>query len=55
MPIGLYMGSRLLTLPADKKRRIFPEGEKKKTIAKIVIPTILLILGGLFFLGIGMM
>ena len=34
---------------------IFPKGRRKKTIAKIVIPTILLILGGLFFLGIGMM
>ena len=54
MPIGLYMGSRLL-MYQQTKAKDFPEGEKKKTIAKIVIPTILLILGGLFFLGIGMM
>lgn len=48
MPIGLYMGSRLLMYQQTKSEGFFPEGEKKKTIAKIVIPTILLILGGLF-------
>mgnify|MGYP002228753945 FL=1 len=34
MPIGLYMGSRLLMYQQDKKRRIFPEGEKKKDHCK---------------------
>ena len=55
MPIGLYMGSRLLTYQQTKSEGFFPKERRKKTIAKIVIPTILLILGGLFFLGIGMM
>ena len=55
MPIGLYMGSRLLMYQQTKSEGFFPKERRKKTIAKIVIPTILLILGGLFFLGIGMM
>ena len=55
MPIGLYMGSRLLMYQQTKREGFFPKERRKKTIAKIVIPTILLILGGLFFLGIGMM
>ena len=55
MPIGLYMGSRLLMYQQTKSEGFFPKERRKKTIAKIVIPTILLILGGLFFFGIGMM
>ena len=55
MPIGLYMGSRLLMYQQTKSEGFFPKERRKKTVAKIVIPTILLILGGLFFLGIGMM
>ena len=45
----IFPGAVIAAVPQDLKFR----GEK--TIAKIVIPTILLILGGLFFLGIGMM
>ena len=44
-----------LLYTSTKSERFFPKERRKKTIAKIVIPTILLILGGLFFLGIGMM
>ncbi len=55
MPIGLYMGSRLLTYQQTKKEGFFPKEGRKKTIAKIVIPTVLLILAGLIFLGIGML
>lgn len=54
MPIGLYMGSRLLTYQQTKKEGFFPKDGRKKTIAKIVVPTVLLIFGGLVFLGIGM-
>ena len=54
MPIGLYLGSRLLTYQQTKSEGFFPKEGRKKTIVKIVIPTVLLILAGLIFLGIGL-
>ena len=54
MPIGLYMGSRLLTYQQTKSEGFFPKEGRKKTIAKIVIPTVLLILAGMLFLMMGM-
>ena len=56
--IPLSAAGRAMLRKADiepKTVYITPLCRTRQTIAKIVIPTILLILGGLFFLGIGMM
>lgn len=55
MPLGLYLGSRLLNYQQTKREGFFPKEGRKKTVIKIILPTILILLGSLIFAGIGVL